>query len=102
MKYMFLLFNEPGTETPESADMKAWESFGENASKVATMVSGEALQPGDTATVVSVRDGKRMTTDGPFIETKEQLECLRGLGCDVVQGYLLARPLPPDEVDLQL
>ncbi len=37
------------------------------------MVSGEALQPTSTATTVRVRDGKVSTTDGPFIETKEQL-----------------------------
>ena len=34
---------------------------------------GNALQPTSTATTVRVRDGKRLTTDGPFAETKEQL-----------------------------
>jgi len=34
---------------------------------------GNALQPTGTATTVRVRDGKRLTTDGPFAETKEQL-----------------------------
>ncbi|HEX7200950.1 MAG TPA: YciI family protein, partial [Dongiaceae bacterium] len=32
-----------------------------------------ALQPTATATTVRVRDGKTMTTDGPFAETREQL-----------------------------
>ena len=31
------------------------------------------LQPTQAATTVRVRDGKIMTTDGPFAETKEQL-----------------------------
>jgi diguanylate cyclase (GGDEF)-like protein len=31
------------------------------------------------------------------VETQEQLETLRELDCDFVQGFLLARPLPPDE-----
>ncbi|HEV2759093.1 MAG TPA: YciI family protein [Acidimicrobiales bacterium] len=31
------------------------------------------LHPADTATVVKVKDGEVMTTDGPFAETKEQL-----------------------------
>ena len=31
------------------------------------------LHPADTATVVSVKDGEVITTDGPFAETKEQL-----------------------------
>jgi hypothetical protein len=34
---------------------------------------GNALQPVATATTVRVRDGKTVTTDGPFAETKEQL-----------------------------
>jgi diguanylate cyclase (GGDEF)-like protein/PAS domain S-box-containing protein len=32
------------------------------------------------------------------VETVDQLEVLRGLGCELVQGYLFARPLPADEV----
>ena len=35
--------------------------------------AGEALQPVATATTVSVREGKVITTDGPYAETKEQL-----------------------------
>jgi hypothetical protein len=31
------------------------------------------LQPSTTATTVRVRDGKTLTTDGPFAETREQL-----------------------------
>ncbi|MGH9282403.1 MAG: YciI family protein [Acidimicrobiales bacterium] len=31
------------------------------------------LHPADTATVVSVKDGEVVTTDGPYSETKEQL-----------------------------
>jgi hypothetical protein len=31
------------------------------------------LHPSDTATVVRVKDGEVLTTDGPFAETKEQL-----------------------------
>jgi hypothetical protein len=35
--------------------------------------AGDGLQPSTTATTVRVRDGKVMTTDGPFAETREQL-----------------------------
>jgi len=31
------------------------------------------LQPADTATTVRVRDGRTLTTDGPFIDAKETL-----------------------------
>ena len=36
-------------------------------------VHASPLQPEATGTVVQVRDGKPMVTDGPFMETKEQL-----------------------------
>ncbi len=36
--------------------------------------------------------GKRVTAEG--VETVEQLDFLRERGCDAVQGFLLARPLP--------
>ena len=36
-------------------------------------MAAEALQPIETATTVRVRNGKTMTTDGPFAETKEQM-----------------------------
>jgi hypothetical protein len=36
-----------------------------------TTVGGAQLQPVATATTVRVRDGESLTTDGPFVETKE-------------------------------
>jgi hypothetical protein len=35
--------------------------------------AGDGLQPTSTATTVRVREGKILTTDGPFAETREQL-----------------------------
>jgi EAL domain-containing protein (putative c-di-GMP-specific phosphodiesterase class I) len=32
------------------------------------------------------------------VETREQMERLREFGCDQVQGYLISKPLPPDEI----
>jgi EAL domain-containing protein (putative c-di-GMP-specific phosphodiesterase class I) len=31
------------------------------------------------------------------VETADQLECLRAAGCDEVQGFYYARPMPADE-----
>jgi hypothetical protein len=36
-------------------------------------LSANPLQPVSTATSVRIRDGKRLVTDGPFAETREQL-----------------------------
>jgi hypothetical protein len=37
------------------------------------VIGGDQLQPAETATTVRVEDGKTLTTDGPFIDTKEVL-----------------------------
>ena len=36
-------------------------------------MSASPLQPSGTAVIVRVRDGKSFITDGPFIETREQI-----------------------------
>ena len=51
--------------------MEAYFAFSEETAKHAVLVGGEPLQGIETATTVRVRDGKSLTTDGPFAETKE-------------------------------
>ncbi|MHB8574258.1 MAG: YciI family protein [Dehalococcoidia bacterium] len=93
---MFLFFDEKTADTLTPADMAAWQAFGEDAAKVSTRISGHALHPSSTATVVSVRDGKRIMTDGPFIETKEQLGGYYLVDCENLDVALaLAAKTPP-------
>jgi hypothetical protein len=75
MKYMLLIY----------ADENAWTEaerqhcYGESTELSHTLRSNgqflgaSPLQPVSTATSVQVRDGKRLVTDGPFAETREQL-----------------------------
>ncbi|MQA00542.1 MAG: YciI family protein [Dehalococcoidia bacterium] len=99
MKYMFLLFNEAsGVDAPPeemAAEMQKWVKFQEDAEKRATLVSGEALEPPPTATTVSVRGGELILTDGPFIDTKEQLGGFYVFDCtDLDQAIGIARMIP--------
>ena len=55
------------------AEMPSWFAFTEELNQAGSNLAGEALLPAATATTVKVRDGKRITTDGPFAETKEVL-----------------------------
>jgi hypothetical protein len=51
----------------------AYAAFTTDIGKTGVMKSSEGLQPTSTATTVRVREGKTLTTDGPFAETREQL-----------------------------
>ncbi|HEX8053610.1 MAG TPA: YciI family protein [Thermoleophilaceae bacterium] len=74
MKYMMLIWSNSTdwdqlSEEEQNAALAEYGAIGELPGKV----SGEQLRPGSTATTVRVRDGETLTTDGPFVETKEQL-----------------------------
>lgn len=44
--------------------------------------------------------GLEIVSEG--VETKEQLELLKQQGCDVIQGYLISRPMPASEIPVFL
>ena len=78
MRYLCLIYMDEKAQADMSeqqmgAVMEAYGKYVEEVEKAGAMLGGEALQPTDTATTVQVRDGKTLTTDGPFAETKEQL-----------------------------
>lgn len=86
MKYMLMIHQ--GT-TPTPLDPEAWATLSADEqqeiyvaykmiNETPGVTPGAGLQPPDTATTVRVHDGKVITTDGPFVDTKEALN-----------GYLL-------------
>ena len=52
---------------------RSYMAFTEDIRRGGQYVSGAPLEPTATATTVRVTNGKTMTTDGPFAETREQL-----------------------------
>jgi hypothetical protein len=50
-----------------------YEAFTKSIVQSGNFKAGDRLRPVSTATTVRVRDGKTLTTDGPFAETREQL-----------------------------
>jgi hypothetical protein len=81
MRYLVLIYDEQtANPSPEPPDPAVWGPITEEYNAYSQMlrdrgafVAGEALQPVTTATTIRTRDGRTMTTDGPFAETKEAL-----------------------------
>jgi hypothetical protein len=73
MQFLLLIYeNEKRYATGfDPAEMKEYETFGQQ--HASGIKGGNALQPTSEAQTVRVRNGKALTTDGPFAETKEQL-----------------------------
>jgi hypothetical protein len=55
----------------DPAEFQEYRAFGEQ--HASAIKGGNALQPTTEAQTVRVQNGKALTTDGPFAETKEQL-----------------------------
>jgi len=73
MKYLLMIYeNEKRWEKGyDPAELSEYGAFGKEFGPA--ILGGNALKPTATATTVRVREGKRLTTDGPFAETNEQL-----------------------------
>ncbi len=80
MKYM-LLIHQGTTPTPQT---ESWDSLSEDEknavyaaykalNETPGVTPGLQMQPPETATTVRVEDGRTLTTDGPFVETKESI-----------------------------
>ena len=78
MKYMLLIHDEEKAwgKLTEAERQKIYGEYGQFGAQIkasGNYLAGAQLQPTSTATSVRVREGKRLVTDGPFAETREQL-----------------------------
>ena len=78
MQYLLLIYTseaEAAALSPDDgkAEMHGYFAFTQDIVQRGKFKAGDALKPTSTATTVRVRDGKTLTTDGPFAETREQL-----------------------------
>lgn len=78
MQYLLLINDDEShwgamPEDERNAAYGEYMQFTEDVQSRGILVGANQLQPGSTATVVRVEDGKTITTDGPFAETKEVL-----------------------------
>lgn len=78
MRYTFLLYTNPADfsdMTPEdwAKEKEVYGAYIGALQEAGVFVDTDWLQPADTATTVSLKDGEKRVQDGPFAETKETL-----------------------------
>lgn len=78
MQYMLLIYQDEKGLSQLSQEQRGqmfqeYVAFTQDIVKDGKFKAGDRLEPATTATTVRVRNGKTLTTDGPFAETREQL-----------------------------
>jgi hypothetical protein len=78
MKYMLLTYldEKAWLKLSDAEQKQVMDECGPHVEKLLAnkkLLAGAPLHPTSTATTLRNRDGKRLLTDGPFAETREQL-----------------------------
>ena len=100
MRYMLLFYANEAAETnftPEDYQSlaKEWQSLLKEAKRAGVLLANDGLAPVTSATTVRVREGKTLTTDGPFAETHEQFGGYFMLNCqDLDEAIYWAAKVP--------
>jgi hypothetical protein len=91
MRYMLLIHGDeemygPPPGTPESdALLEEYFAFGRRLRDAGIDEPSEELDRADTATIVRMRDGETLVSDGPFVESKEQLGGFYIVSADTIE-----------------
>jgi len=98
MKYALLIYSHTTDDEWEAlSDEEKGAIYGEYraVSESPNVIGGHQLESAATATTVRVKDGETVTTDGPFMETKEVLGGLFVVDADDIDTALaLAERIP--------
>ncbi len=100
MQYALLIYTSEVEEAnmskeQQNAEFGEYFGFTNQIRERGVYVGGEALHPTSAATTVRVREGKTLTTDGPFAETREQLGGYYILECkDIDEAIEFAARIP--------
>jgi hypothetical protein len=103
MRYMLLIYGDEAawnalSAEEQGAQYQRYVDFSSWLEEQGWMRGGEPLHDTAQATTVRVRDGRTLTTDGPFAETKEQLGGYYIIECnDLDQAIDAAARIPAAE-----
>ena len=100
MRYLMMICTdeqEIGRQSPaaDEAMLAQYGAWAEEMGKRGVLQGGERLRPTTDATTVTVKDGKVLTSDGPFAETKEQIGGYFVVDCkDLDEAIEIASKIP--------
>ena len=100
MRYLLTICNDESAMLALSPDEDAamlaqYGEFAEEMTRRGVLREGLRLRPTSDATLVRVRDGAVLTTDGPFAETKEQIGGIFLVECaDLDEAIEIAGKIP--------
>jgi hypothetical protein len=101
MKYALLIYSKPGSH--EALPPEEYEAVHAQYMRLADdprCVGSGWLQPVDSATTVRVTEGRTLTTDGPFADTKEVFAGYYVFEADDLDGAIeVAASIPSARLD---
>ncbi len=101
MKYMLLVYLDENAMTDQEREHCYVESaqLAQELSSTGKYLDASPLHSVATATSLRVREGKRLITDGPFAETREQLGGYYLIDAkDLDEAIAVAERIPPARV----
>ena len=113
MKYMILIHSNPASreawerfsDTERDEGMGAYAALNEDLAESGELIVTEALADASTGKRITVKEGRMITSDGPFAEAKEQLAGFYLVDCESIDRAIeiAARipGIPPLEVEVR-
>jgi hypothetical protein len=109
VKYLILIYSNPASrelwegfsEDQRAAGYRYYAALTEELADSGELIASEALADSSLTRRVSVRDGRTLTSDGPFAEAKELLAGFFLLDCESMERAVeVAARVPEAELDL--
>jgi hypothetical protein len=106
VKYMLLFMRNEDVvldDSALSAQYAAIDTFFGELGREGKVLGGEELQPSSTATTVRWRDGRPLVTDGPFMESKENVAGFVTIdAADLDEAIAIAKRWPPQDQTVEI
>ena len=95
MQFLMLVWNDPTADAyvPADDNIETWVKENDAAGR---RREGDRLQGAEDGRTVRVRSGKLLVTEGPFVETQEQIAGFDLLDCADLDEAVEGRRRPPD------